>query len=213
MTLGLSDDFEIALGRDAIHALAQSAPGLRLIFRQTHSRLAADMLMAREADLVIASGGLASQALQRVTVGQGGYACLLDPASVAPGQTTLSLEEFIRRQHILVSSGGFIGVVDEVLHGLGLTRRVQASTTHFSALAFLLRGSDALSTLPAHAARGLAAASGLRMLPCPVAMPGYAIEMGWRADALRDEAVAVVRRGLLGLLNGYAWEGGMGVRG
>ncbi|RSF05116.1 LysR substrate-binding domain-containing protein [Achromobacter aegrifaciens] len=213
VTLGLSDDFEIALGRDAIHALAQRAPGLRLSFRQTHRRRAADMLMAREADLVIASGGLASQALQRVTVGQGGYACLLDPASVAPGQTTLSLEEFIRRQHILVSSGGFIGVVDEVLHGLGLTRRVQASTTHFSALAFLLRGSDALSTLPAHAARGLAAASGLRMLPCPGAMPGYAIEMGWRADALRDEAVAVVRRGLLGLLNGYAGAGGMGGRG
>ncbi len=208
VTLGLSDDFEIALGRDAIRALAQSAPGLRIIFRQTHSRLAADMLMAREADLVIASGGLAAHALQRVTVGQGGYACLLDPASLAPGQTGLSLEEFIRRQHILVSSGGFIGVVDEVLHGLGLARRVQASTTHFSALAFLLPGSDALSTLPAHAARGLAAASGLRMLPCPVAMPGYAIEMGWRADALRDEAVAAARRGLLGLLNGYEWERG-----
>ncbi|MGS1105749.1 LysR substrate-binding domain-containing protein [Achromobacter anxifer] len=206
VTLGLSDDFEIALGRDAIRALADSAPGLRIIFRQTHSRLAADMLMAREADLVIASGGLTTQALQRVTVGQGGYACLLDPASLEPGQTSLSLEEFVRRQHILVSSGGFIGVVDEVLHGLGLTRRVQASTTHFSALAFLLPGSDALSTLPAHAARGLAAASGLRMLPCPVAMPGYAIEMGWRADALRDEAVAAARRGLLALLNGYEWE-------
>lgn len=207
VTLGLSDDFEIALGRDAIRALAQGAPGLRIIFRQTHSRLAADMLMAREADLVIASGGLAAHALQRVTVGQGGYACLLDPASLAPGQTTLSLEEFVRRQHVLVSSGGFIGVVDEVLHGLGLTRRVQASTTHFAALAFLLPGSDALSTLPAHAARGLAAASGLSMLPCPVAMPGYAIEMGWRPDALRDEAVAAARRGLLGLLNGYEWEG------
>ena len=206
VTLGLSDDFEIALGRDAIRALADSAPGLRIIFRQTHSRLAADMLMAREADLVIASGGLAAHALQRVTVGQGGYACLLDPAGLAPGQTTLSLEEFVRRQHVLVSSGGFIGVVDEVLHGLGLTRRVQASTTHFAALAFLLPGSDALSTLPAHAARGLAAASGLRMLPCPVAMPGYAIEMGWRPDALRDEAVAAARRGLLGLLNGYEWE-------
>ena len=206
VTLGLSDDFEIALGRDAIRALAQSAPGLRIIFRQTHSRLAADMLMAREADLVIASGGLAAHALQRVTVGQGGYACLLDPASLAPGQTTLSLEEFVRRQHVLVSSGGFIGVVDEVLHGLGLTRRVQASTTHFAALAFLLPGSNALSTLPAHAARGLAAASGLRMLSCPVAMPGYAIEMGWRPDALRDEAVAAARRGLLGLLNGYEWE-------
>ncbi|OAE64500.1 LysR family transcriptional regulator [Achromobacter insolitus] len=208
VTLGLSDDFEIALGRDAIRALAESAPGLRIIFRQTHSRLAGDMLMAREADLVIASGGLTAHALQRVTVGQGGYACLMDPASLAPGQVTLSVEEFISRQHVLVSSGGFIGVVDEVLHALGLARRVQASTTHFSALAFLLPGSDALSTLPAHAARGLAAASGLRMLPCPVAMPGYAIEMGWRADALRDEAVAAARRGLLGLLNGFEWKPG-----
>jgi DNA-binding transcriptional LysR family regulator len=208
VTLGLSDDFEIALGRAVIHALADSAPGLRIIFRQTHSRLAADMLMAREVDLVIASGGLIAPALQRVTVGQGGYACLLDPASLKPGQAHLSVQEFTQRQHVLVSSGGFIGVVDEVLHGLGLTRRVQAATTHFSALAFLLQGGDALATLPAHAARGLAAASGLRMLPCPVGMPGYAIEVGWRADALRDEAVAAVRRSVLGVLQGYDWTGG-----
>lgn len=113
-----------------------------------------------------------------------------------------------------MSSGGFIGVVDEVLHGLGLSRRVLAATTHFSALAFLLRGGDALATLPTHAARGLAQVAGLRLLPCPVAMPGYAIEMGWRADALRDEAVAVARRALLALLQGYdwSWAGAPGVR-
>ncbi|WP_049055259.1 LysR substrate-binding domain-containing protein, partial [Achromobacter xylosoxidans] len=181
VTLGLSDDFEIALGREAIAALAEAAPGLRLIFRQTHSRLAADMLMARDVDLVIASGGLTAPALQRVTVGQGDYACLVDPASLAPGQDALSVEDFTGRAHVLVSSGGFIGVVDEVLHAQGLTRRVLAATTHFAALAFLLRGGDALATLPTHAARGLAAVSGLRLLPCPVAMPGYAIEMGWRA--------------------------------
>jgi len=45
------------------------------------------------------------------------------------------------------------------------------------------------------------------MLPCPVAMPGYAIEMGWRADALRDEAVAAVRRCLLDVVDGYDWAG------
>ncbi len=205
VTLGLSDDFEIALGREAIAALATAAPGLRLIFRQTHSRLAADMLMAREVDLVIASGGLTAPALQRVTVGQGGYACLVDPASLPQDRGGLSLADFTARPHVLVSSGGFIGVVDEVLHGLGLKRRVLAATTHFSALAFLLRGGDALATLPTHAARGLAQVTGLRLLPCPVAMPGYAIEMGWRADALRDEAVAAVRHCLLGLLQGYRW--------
>jgi len=39
-------------------------------------------------------------------------------------------------------------------------------------------------------------------------MPGYAIEVGWRADALRDEAVAAVRRSVLGVLDGYDWTGG-----
>lgn len=170
------------------------------------------MLMARDVDLVIASGGLTAPALQRVTVGQGDYACLVDPASLAPGQEALSVEDFTGRAHVLVSSGGFIGVVDEVLHAQGLTRRVLAATTHFAALAFLLRGGDALATLPTHAARGLAAVAGLRLLPCPVVMPGYAIEMGWRADALRDEAVAVARLSLLGLLQGYGWAAAPGAR-
>ncbi|MBR8653510.1 LysR family transcriptional regulator [Achromobacter sp. Marseille-Q0513] len=206
VTLGLSDDFEIALGRDIMDRLAVEAPGLRVIFRQAHSRMAADMLMAREADLVIASGGLSAAALQKALVGHGGYACLLDPASLRRGQKTLSVEEFVRREHVLVSSGGFIGVVDEVLHGMGLKRRVQASTTHFSALAFLLRGGAALATLPEHAARGLGRAAGLALLPCPVAMPGYAIELGGRADALRDPAASALRRCLLPLLEQYSWR-------
>lgn len=206
VTLGLSDDFEIALGRDIMDRLAVEAPGLRVIFRRAHSRMAADMLMAREADLVIASGGLSAAALQKALVGHGGYACLLDPASLRRGQKALSVEEFVRREHVLVSSGGFIGVVDEVLHGMGLKRRVQASTSHFSALAFLLRGGAALATLPEHAARGLARAAGLALLPCPVAMPGYAIELGWRADALRDPAASALRRCLQPLLEQYLWR-------
>ena len=113
----------------------------------------------------------------------------------------------MRREHVLVSSGGFIGVVDEVLHGMGLKRRVQASTSHFSALAFLLRGGAALATLPEHAARGLARAAGsLALLPCPVAMPGYAIELGWRADALRDPAASALRRCPQPLLEQYLWR-------
>ena len=86
VTLGLSDDFEIALGRDIMDRLAVEAPGLRVIFRQTHSGMAADMLMAREADLVIASGGLSAASLRKALAGRGGYACLLDPASLRRGR-------------------------------------------------------------------------------------------------------------------------------
>ena len=81
VTLGLSDDFEIALGRDIMDRLAAEAPGLRVIFRQAHSRMAADMLMAREADLVIASGGLSAAALQKALVGHAATpVCWIPPA-------------------------------------------------------------------------------------------------------------------------------------
>src|SRR5450830_1521055 len=51
VVLGLSDDHEMALGRQLIDRLQQAAPGLRLVLRQTHSGLAADMLMDRRIDL------------------------------------------------------------------------------------------------------------------------------------------------------------------
>ncbi|NTX25255.1 LysR family transcriptional regulator, partial [Burkholderia cepacia] len=45
ISIGLSDDFEIALGRALIDAVAREAAGIRLIFRQTHSGIAGDALL------------------------------------------------------------------------------------------------------------------------------------------------------------------------
>ena len=143
--------------------------------------------------------------MQKALVGHGGYACLLDPASLRRGQKALSVEEFVRREHVLVSSGGFIGVVDEVLHGMGLKRRVQASTSHFPRWPSCCAAARAGYAARACRAR-LARAAGLALLPCPVAMPGYAIELGWRADALRDPAASALRRCLQPLLEQYLWR-------
>jgi DNA-binding transcriptional LysR family regulator len=86
VTVGLSDDFEIAYGRRLIEEIARSAPKLRLIFRQTHSQIVARALMERSIDLAITAGGFAERLLSRQVLGEGGYACLVDPASLAPGQ-------------------------------------------------------------------------------------------------------------------------------
>lgn len=187
VVLGLSDDFEIALGPWLVQLLAQHAPGLRLAFRQTHSQIVAEMLMAREIDLAITAGGFATRWLSHRVLGEGGYACVVD----APAP--LTVQDYVARDHILISSGGFIGVVDEVLAALGHQRRVVASTTHFAALPYLLKGTQAVATVPVHAAHAMARLAGLTVLPCPVAMPRYAVELGWRTDALRDSAVAQVQ--------------------
>jgi len=197
VTIGLSDDFEIAYGRRLIEEIAHSAPKLRLIFRQTHSQIVGRALMERHFDLAITAGGFAERLLSRQVLGEGGYACLVDPASLVPGQPQMDLEAFVAREHLLVSSGGFIGITDEGLAALGLSRRVCASTTHFAALPYLLTGSQAVATIPAHAARSIAALSGLSVLPCPLALPRYPIELGWRTNAQTDPVVVKVREAIV----------------
>lgn len=196
VAIGLSDDFEIAYGRRLIEEIARRAPKLRLIFRQTHSQIVARALMERSIDLAITAGGFSERLLSRQVLGEGGYACLVDPASLAPGQQQIALQEFVEREHILVSSGGFIGITDEGLAALGLSRRVCASTTHFAALPFLLKGSQAVATIPAHAAASIATLSGLALLPCPLALPRYPVELGWRTSTQIDPVLVKVREAI-----------------
>ncbi|TNB81704.1 LysR family transcriptional regulator [Pseudomonas sp. Fig-3] len=195
--VGLSDDFEIAHGRRLIEDVARRAPGLRLIFRQTHSQIVGRALMERSFDLAITAGGFTERLLSRQVLGEGDYACLVDPASLTQDPQTLTLEAFVAREHLLVSSGGFIGITDEGLAGLGLSRRVCASTTHFAALPFLLKGSQAVATIPLHAAAAIASLSGLALLPCPLDLPRYPIELGWRTHTQMDPAVVKVREAII----------------
>src|SRR3546814_7730200 len=102
--------------------------------------------MERSFDLAITAGGFTERLLSRQVLGEGDYACLVDPTSLTQDQQALTLAEFVAREHLLVSSGGFIGITDEGLAGLGLRRRVCALTTHFAALPFLLKGSQAVAT-------------------------------------------------------------------
>ena len=153
-------------------------------------------LLDRSLDLAITAGGFAERLLSRQVLGEGDYQCLVDPVSLAQGQRRLSLEEFVAREHILVSSGGFIGITDEGLAALGLSRRVCASTTHFAALPHLLKGSGAVATIPSHAAQAIAELSGLVLLPCPLALPRYPIELGWRTSTQIDPVVVKVREAI-----------------
>lgn len=196
VVLGLSDDFEIAYGRQLIDEIARRAPKLRLIFRQTHSQIVAGALLDRSLDLAITAGGFAERRLSRQVLGEGHYACLVDPASLAPGQQAIDLDEFVRREHVLVSSGGFIGITDEGLASRGLSRHVGASTTHFAALPFLLKGSEAVATIPGHAAQAIARMTGLTVLPCPLALPRYPVELGWRTQAQLDPLLLKVREAI-----------------
>lgn len=192
VTIGLSDDFEIAIGSRLMALAADRVPGLRLIFRQTHSQVVADALAGRSLDLAISSGGLARSGLSRLLLGSAGYACVVDPAHWTTAG--LDIERFVATEHILVSSGGFVGLVDEALAERGVSRRVLAATTHFAALPHLLKGTRAIATIPEHAAASIANMTGLRALPCPLPLPQFPIELGWRTYDANDAVLTAIRQ-------------------
>lgn len=197
VVLGLSDDFEIAYGRRLMQEIARRLPKLRVIFRQTHSQIVADALLERTLDLAITAGGFAQNRLSRQVLTEGDYRCLVDPDSLPAEQTGISLEEFVTREHVLVSSGGFIGITDEGLAAQGLSCQVCASTSHFAALPFLLKGSHAVATIPGHAAQAIADMTGLRVLRCPLALPRYPVELGWRTQVQLDPMLLKVREAIV----------------
>ncbi|WP_296663322.1 LysR family transcriptional regulator [Paraburkholderia sp.] len=197
VSIGLSDDFEIGFGHQIMDVVKKAAPGLRLIFRQTHSQIVTDALLSGQMDLAIVSGGFSSRGLSRQILGEGGYACLVDSRTLLGKQRKLTLDAYVTRPHILVSSGGVVGIVDEALANVGRKRQICASTTHFAALPFLLHGSDAVATIPGHAAAAISRLTGLCLLQCPIDLPRYSIELGWRTTKARDTGVAAVRQAVM----------------
>ncbi|MCX5545921.1 LysR substrate-binding domain-containing protein, partial [Paraburkholderia sp. CNPSo 3076] len=178
VSIGLSDDFEVAIGRRIIETLETSAPGLRIIFRQTHSQIVADVLANQDMDLAVAAGAQrrprGTHSCPRRAPGGSGRAKRSRPPR------RLTLGDYVSRGHILVSSGGVVGIVDEGLAARGLKRNVVASTTHFAALPFLLKGTRSVATIPRHAAEAIARVAGLKLLACPIDLPRYPVELGWR---------------------------------
>jgi DNA-binding transcriptional LysR family regulator len=192
LRIGLSDDIEIGYGQKLIAAIRRTYPLARPVLRQTHSAVAGDMLRHREIDLAIGSGGLTGRGLQRQSVGQSGYLSLSYQAP--KGRRGFTLEEFLKREHVLISSSGLVGIVDEALAVLGRKRHIAASTSHFAATQFLLRGTDFIATMPSHAARALGQDRALYVGACPLALKTYPIEIGINLATSRDPFIADATR-------------------
>ena len=189
ITVGLSDDCEIALGKHLIALIDEQLCGLRIIFRQTHSGLVQDMLMRQQIDIALSAGGLSSPLIARQRLGRGHYLCLADAHTRIPVTT----QDYAQRPQLLVSSGGFVGIVDEGLNAAGYKRSVRASTSHFAAVPFLLLGSELITTVPAHAARAMASICALQTFACPVPLPAYDLEIGTRVGSRHDNTLQTVK--------------------
>lgn len=202
-SLGMSDDFQIALGPLIARRLASEAPRISVTFRQANKHRVEALFDAGEIDFAVVAQPSVRSGLQQQEIGQSGYACLLDPIA-CDVPLPLTLEDYLRLPHLLVSFSGREGIVDHVLKARGYSRRVQSALTHFSALPPFLIGTRAIATLPIHAAYSLAAVSGLTVCPAPIDLGEYQVSILWQRTGDNHWMRQVISDAFLTIKQGFA---------
>lgn len=185
-TLGMSDDLEAPLLPDILAATADF-PGIRIAVRQANRNTVSGMLDRGEIDLGVAAAPARTAEHRSQDLFTSSYSCLFNAALLSI-PTPLSLDDYLRHSHLLISYDGRRGIVDDLLEVRGLTRRAIASTTHFAGAALQLTTLPALATLPSHAADFYAKALGLTVTEPPLAMPEFSVTAIWHGTTSHDPA-------------------------
>jgi DNA-binding transcriptional LysR family regulator len=109
-------------------------------------------------------------------------------------QSTLSLENYLAEEHVLVSPRGrVLGNVDAVLSEQGLQRRVRLTLPHVLAVPAAIAATDCLVTLATRIAGRLAADYGLCQLPPPIPLEAFNISMAWPTRTANEPVVKWLR--------------------
>lgn len=164
--------------------IAKAAPHVNLeaIRIDVHS---AEKLQAGEADLALGylpdlESGFYQQTLYRqswVCVVREGHPCL---------SSGLSAGQYGAEQHIGISSGVGHQSLEAALVELGVEREVRVRLPGFLGLPSIILSSDLIATVPRLIGQTLVRASGLKMIDCPIPLPGFAVKQHWHARYHHD---------------------------
>jgi DNA-binding transcriptional LysR family regulator len=115
------------------------------------------------------------------------------------------LKRYCAAQHVLVSmSGDSRGVVDEVLHRQGLSRRVALTVPNFMLALAALQQTDLITALPLSLARTQAARFGLAWAPAPVPLRSSTLRVVTSRAAMQDAGVAWLYEALVAITPGVS---------
>jgi LysR family transcriptional regulator, mexEF-oprN operon transcriptional activator len=181
--VGLSDDVEYALLPELLHRLRIEAPGTTLVVRRADQWQMCQLLSCGEITVGISHTLELPANARRKTLRP--IRPMLLRADSRPGE--LSLDEFCRRPHAVVSSmGHVIDDSDRALRQAGRHRRVVLTVPQFSALPRLLAGSDMIAIVPDYVAQAMAMATDLRAEAAPIPLPEHELTMVWRGASHND---------------------------
>jgi len=175
--VGLSDDVEYALLPTLLKPLRSEAPNVTLVVHRVDQWQLPQLLANGDISVGISlAQELPANSRCRRLRPMKSRVLRADSAS-----GPLSLEEFCRRPHVVVSTQGSVtDEVDRALARLGRQRRVVLAVSQCSVLPGVLAGSDLLAVVPDYVAQTLLAHPGLYSDCAPLSLASPDLCMAWR---------------------------------
>ena len=188
LTIAPNSHLEFVLVPGIVARLRDLAPGIRLRLTPYGSDLAETGVVSGTTAMVLGRivdppGSLVVQHLMDETL-----ACVVRADHPEIGQS-ISREQFERLRHVNVLPPGRLRAgLFQALQRQGLKREVAVSVTHFLAVPEIVAVTDYCATLPRLICRHLAQDPRLKILPTPVDLGTFPVEMAWHVRYRQDPA-------------------------
>ncbi|MDF2177340.1 LysR family transcriptional regulator [Aliiglaciecola sp. CAU 1673] len=156
-----------------------------------------------EVDLVIGASPARSNVIHSEYLFSPKYVCVMRPDHPLT-RTPLTLENFAKAEHLLVSiSGDVVGVTDEALAKLGMRRRVAMTVNHFGAVVPLVKSSDLICVIPSTVVERAIFEDELAVYEVPVELEPTQITAMWHKRQERDAGLMWLKGHLNGLIKSH----------
>lgn len=178
-----------------IKLLRELAPNLRLALYQLDTKAIARQLEQGDIDLMLSPPAQQNPQWHTRHLIHDEFVTVLRKHHPA-ASTAHQLDTFCALDHLLVSpnAGSFHGVVDDILAGIGRSRRVLMSVQNFLVVPYILESTDLIATLPARLSRSFP--NSLAVISPPVAISGFEVHSAWHPRSQNDVAHQWLRQQL-----------------
>lgn len=207
-SIGMTDASHVTLLPRLLSHVRALAPGVVLTASRIDTQLA-QALQSGESDLALGFLPRLDTGFYQQTLFSQDWICLANAhhprvPDAEPGHWNLNVYQ--AETHIGISSGTGYQLLDNTVAAQHITRNIRLELPGFLGLAAILSTCDLIATLPRHIGETLARAAGLRVLPCPFAIPGFTVKQYWHARYHHDAG----HRWLRGLCAELFLEAGRG---
>ncbi|WP_040125116.1 LysR family transcriptional regulator [Paraburkholderia xenovorans] len=180
--IALSDLGELYFLPRMVERLQRTAPGVELEVVQLDVERTAEWLNTGQIDAAVGNLHLVGGKARRRYLFSETYSCLVSHRHPWIG-TTLSLGDYVRAKHVVGASSSGHRLVEDVMTGMGLSRKIALRVPHFTNVVDVVAGSDLVLTLPARVANVYQSTGTVRALPLPVPVDPFDVNLYWQDRA------------------------------